>query len=133
MTTKAAIKQPTGGKVPSTISATVTMIRMRLNQKSFGLRNTCSSSDNTAGATLMLANSIPNRRFSFIPKKAAIAIPHAIPAICGTIIGLNKSITGISNDVAARKVGPPQGNIFIVPAPKATIVAKIRRSIFSFS
>ena len=49
------------------------------------------------------------------------------PAPTGTSKGLNSSVTGTSRAEAARRVGPPQGRIFMVPAPRATIVARVVR------
>ena len=43
----------------------------------------------------------------------------------GTISGLNSAITSTPIAEAARIVGPPQGMMFIVPADRATIVAKV--------
>ena len=75
---------------------------------------------------------MPRRAFSARPRNTAITSTHTRPASTAGSTGMKKATASVCwpsgvRAVAARMVGPPQGRMFMVPADRATMVARVVR------
>ena len=121
----------TAGAKPENSRVTMAaMMRMMFTMNRWGRASFFSSSVSSAILNSALVSfTLPRRAFSRAPSRAEMTMSTARPTSTAGSTGRKKA-TGFSpkpRAVAARRVGPPQGRMFMVPADMATMVARVVR------